>query len=109
MILVVSTDEELSAALVKAVKDLGIDAQATDSISEALRLAPEAAGLIFDGIPTDLDGTLLSEAKAPIVVVSLFATRPVLIVDRIVYPFTRDWLKFAITTLDPAPASAAAA
>lgn len=102
MIVVVSTDEEISAALTKAVTDLGYVARITDDVAEALRLAPQAAGVIFDGIPTDLVGEPLSTAQAPVVVLSLFGNRPILVSERIVYPFTLGRLQEIVKGLESA-------
>lgn len=94
MILVVSPDVEITEAILNV---LGVGAIACATTQEALALLPGVSGIVLDLLSPGIDGSVLKSAGVPIFVVGAFKGRPILIVDRIMMPFTLERLQMAVS------------
>lgn len=95
MILVVSPDVEITEAILGVLG--GVTAVACKTAQEALALLPGASGIVLDLLSPGIDGRELKRAEVPILIIGAFKGRPILIVDRIMMPFTLERLQTAVS------------
>jgi DNA-binding NtrC family response regulator len=95
MILVVSSDPEIAEALAGAVTAVGLTVKVAENVHRALRCVNQATAVVLDLLSPGIDGEAFSEVSAPVYVVGAHGVRPVLILNRIMMPFTLSRLQDA--------------